>query len=87
VNAKLKIHLDISLIKYQPIPRTTLLISTTLHKENTPYREWTLFLSGVQYIHYYSPANLLVFHFADVRGGGTSSCYTSDIWRGCKQYL
>jgi len=25
------------------------------------------------------------FDFAEVHGGGTSSCSTSDIWRGCKQ--
>jgi len=34
---------------------------------------------------YYSPANLFVFDFVDVHGGGTSSCSTSGIWRGCKQ--
>jgi len=33
---------------------------------------------------YYSPARF-VFYFADVHGGGTSSCSTSGIWRGCKQ--
>jgi len=36
-------------------------------------------------VFYYSPARAYLYLiFADVHGGGTSSCSTSGIWSGCK---
>jgi len=42
-------------------------------------------ISNNFFLSLFEPANLFVFDFADARGGGTSLCSISGIWRGCKQ--